>query len=81
MPSPLRRHGGLRVLPPGGQEAALFLKGRGGSLVKQLKARMAEAAANLEFEKAATLRDRITASTRPWSVRTWPGPASRTRMC
>jgi excinuclease ABC subunit C len=43
------------------QEAAQFLKGRGGNLVKQLKAQMAEAAANLEFEKAATLRDRITA--------------------
>jgi len=45
------------------QEAALFLKGRGGNLVKQLKAEMAEAAAGLEFEKAATLRDRITAIT------------------
>jgi excinuclease ABC subunit C len=43
------------------QEAALFLKGRGRNLVKQLKVQMAEAAANLEFEKAATLRDRITA--------------------
>ncbi|OGP71442.1 MAG: hypothetical protein A2Z73_03150, partial [Deltaproteobacteria bacterium RBG_13_60_28] len=43
------------------QEAALFLKGRGRNLVKQLKAQMAEAAAHLEFEKAATLRDRITA--------------------
>lgn len=43
------------------QEAAQFLKGRGRNLVKQLKAQMAEAAANLEFEKAATLRDRITA--------------------
>ncbi len=46
------------------QEAALFLKGRGRNLVKQLKAQMAEAAANLEFEKAATLRDRITAINR-----------------
>ncbi|MHB8067983.1 MAG: excinuclease ABC subunit UvrC [Desulfobaccales bacterium] len=43
------------------QEAAQFLKGRGRNLVQQLKAQMAEAAANLEFEKAATLRDRITA--------------------
>ncbi|MBI4642346.1 MAG: excinuclease ABC subunit C [Deltaproteobacteria bacterium] len=43
------------------QEAAQFLKGRGRNLLKQLKAQMAEAAANLEFEKAATLRDRITA--------------------
>ena len=43
------------------QEAALFLKGRGRNLVQQLKAQMAAAAANLEFEKAATLRDRITA--------------------
>ncbi len=45
------------------QEAAQFLKGRGRNLVKQLRAQMAEAAANLEFEKAATLRDRITAIT------------------
>ena len=43
------------------QEAVQFLKGRGGNLVKQLKAQMAEAAANLEFEKAGTLMDRITA--------------------
>jgi excinuclease ABC subunit C len=43
------------------QEAAQFLKGRGRNLVKQLKVQMAAAAANLEFEKAATLRDRITA--------------------
>ncbi|MEW6660014.1 MAG: excinuclease ABC subunit UvrC [Thermodesulfobacteriota bacterium] len=43
------------------QEAAQFLKGRGRNLVQQLKTQMAEAAANLEFEKAATLRDRITA--------------------
>jgi excinuclease ABC subunit C len=43
------------------QEAIQFLKGRGRNLLKQLKAQMAAAAANLEFEKAATLRDRITA--------------------
>ncbi len=43
------------------KEAVQFLKGRGRNLVKQLKAQMAEAAANLEFEKAAMLRDRITA--------------------
>ncbi len=43
------------------QEAAQFLKGRGRNLVQQLKGQMAEAAANLEFEKAATLRDRIAA--------------------
>ena len=43
------------------QEAIQFLKGRGRNLVKQLKGQMAAAAANLEFEKAATLRDRITA--------------------
>ncbi|MFZ5451308.1 MAG: excinuclease ABC subunit UvrC [Thermodesulfobacteriota bacterium] len=45
------------------QEAAQFLKGRGRHLVQQLKSQMAAAAANLEFEKAATLRDRITAIT------------------
>ena len=43
------------------REAVQFLKGRGRNLVQQLKAQMAEAAANLEFEKAAMLRDRITA--------------------
>jgi len=43
------------------QEAVQFLKGRGRNLVKQLKAQMAEAAADLEFEKAAMIRDRITA--------------------
>jgi excinuclease ABC subunit C len=43
------------------QEAVQFLRGRGRNLVQQLKAQMAAAAANLEFEKAAMLRDRITA--------------------
>jgi len=43
------------------REAVQFLKGRGRNLMQQLKAQMAEAAANLEFEKAAMLRDRITA--------------------
>jgi len=43
------------------QEAVQFLRGRGRNLVQQLKAQMAAAAAGLEFEKAATLRDRITA--------------------
>jgi excinuclease ABC subunit C len=46
------------------EEAVLFLKGRGGSLVKRLKEEMAAAAAALEFEKAAGLRDRIRAITR-----------------
>jgi len=43
------------------REAVQFLKGRGRNLVQQLKGQMAEAASNLEFEKAAMLRDRITA--------------------
>jgi excinuclease ABC subunit C len=44
-------------------EAVLFLKGKGGNLVKRLKARMDQAAADLDFERAATLRDRIKAIT------------------
>ncbi len=42
-------------------EAVLFLKGRGGSLLKKLKGQMERAAASLDFERAALLRDRITA--------------------
>jgi excinuclease ABC subunit C len=38
-----------------------FLEGRSGELVKGLQARMNEAAGNLEFEKAAKLRDQIEA--------------------
>jgi len=44
-------------------EAILFLKGKGGHLLKRLKARMAKAAADLDFERAASLRDRIKAIT------------------
>ncbi len=44
-------------------EAVLFLKGKGGNLVKRLKERMAQAAAELDFERAATLRDRVRAIT------------------
>ncbi len=42
-------------------QAVQFLRGRGRNLLRQLKEEMAEAAANLEFEKAARLRDRIQA--------------------
>jgi excinuclease ABC subunit C len=45
------------------QEAVAFLKGKGGNLVKRLKAQMAEAAADLDFERAAVFRDRIQAIT------------------
>jgi excinuclease ABC subunit C len=45
------------------QEAVFFLKGKGGNLVKRLKAQMAKAAADLDFERAAVLRDRIQAIT------------------
>jgi len=44
-------------------EALLFLKGKGGNLLKRLKARMDQAAAGLDFERAAQLRDRIKAIT------------------
>jgi excinuclease ABC subunit C len=44
-------------------EAVLFLKGKGRGLVKRLKAQMEQAASDLDFERAATLRDRIRAIT------------------
>jgi len=44
-------------------EAVLFLQGKGGNLIRRLKAQMAQAAADLDFERAATLRDRIKAIT------------------
>jgi excinuclease ABC subunit C len=44
-------------------EAVLFLKGKGGNLLKRLKAQMAQAAADLDFERAAVLRDRVKAIT------------------
>jgi excinuclease ABC subunit C len=43
------------------QDAILFLKGKSRPLLKKLKADMDRAAANMEFERAATLRDRIRA--------------------
>ena len=45
------------------QEAILFLKGKGGNLLKRVKAQMEQAAADLDFERAAILRDRIKAIT------------------
>jgi excinuclease ABC subunit C len=43
------------------EEAVLFLRGRRSDLLAQLRARMEEAAARLEFERAARLRDQIRA--------------------
>ena len=43
------------------QEAILFLKGKSRPLLKKLKADMDQAAARLDFERAASLRDRIRA--------------------
>ena len=43
------------------QEAVLFLKGKSRSLLKKLRAEMEEAAAQLDFERAAVLRDRLSA--------------------
>ena len=43
------------------QEVILFLKGRSFLLIKQLKKQMKEASNQLDFEMAATLRDRIVA--------------------
>jgi excinuclease ABC subunit C len=45
------------------QEAVLFLKGKSRSLLKRLKEQMEQAAAALDFERAAVLRDRIGAIT------------------
>jgi excinuclease ABC subunit C len=42
-------------------EAALFLQGRHRELLPHLKREMAEASQNLEFERAARLRDRVRA--------------------
>lgn len=42
-------------------EAIEFLKGGSGTSIKELTERMNEAAENLEFERAARIRDRITA--------------------
>ncbi len=42
-------------------QVVLFLEGRQGEVVKHLKARMEKAAQNLEFEKAAGIRDQIRA--------------------
>ncbi|MBW2599372.1 MAG: excinuclease ABC subunit UvrC [Deltaproteobacteria bacterium] len=42
-------------------EAILFMEGRGGSLVRQLRSRMDRAAEGLDFEEAARIRDRIGA--------------------
>ena len=43
------------------QEAILFLKGKSRPLLKKLKTDMEQAAAHLDFERAAGLRDRIRA--------------------
>ncbi len=46
------------------QDAVQFLRGRGKSLIAGLKKQMAEAAQNLDFERAAALRDRSRAISR-----------------
>ncbi|GAB6159292.1 excinuclease ABC subunit UvrC [Desulfotomaculum varum] len=43
------------------KEVVLFLEGRQEDLIKRLRRRMEEAAADLEFEKAAELRDQLQA--------------------
>ncbi len=43
------------------QQVALFLEGKGDDLIKQLTVQMEQAAENLEFERAAKLRDQIHA--------------------
>ncbi len=43
------------------QQVALFLEGKGDDLIEQLTAQMEQAAENLEFERAAKLRDQIHA--------------------
>lgn len=46
------------------KEFCLFLEGRQGDVVDRLKMRMEGAAENLDFEKAAELRDQIAAATK-----------------
>ena len=43
------------------KQVSKFLEGKHEDLLDELRLKMAEAANNLEFEKAARLRDRITA--------------------
>jgi excinuclease ABC subunit C len=43
------------------QQVSLFLEGKGDDLLRQLTAQMEQAAENLEFERAAALRDQIRA--------------------
>jgi len=43
------------------EEARLFLKGQGSEVQQMLQTRMAEAATNQQYEKAAIYRDRLTA--------------------
>lgn len=43
------------------QGTVLFLRGRGGDLLRELRGRMERAASELRFEEAARLRDRIAA--------------------
>lgn len=43
------------------QQAVQFLRGRGRNLLRSLKEEMNQAAANLDFERAALLRDRMAA--------------------
>lgn len=45
------------------QEAKDFLGGRSSAVQRKIEAQMAEAAANLDFERAAMLRDRLRAAT------------------
>jgi excinuclease ABC subunit C len=45
------------------QEAVLFLQGKGKGLLTRLKGQMEQSSANLDFERAALLRDRIKAIT------------------
>lgn len=41
------------------EQLIMFLEGRGGQVLERLRREMKEAAAKLEFERAATLRDRL----------------------
>lgn len=43
------------------EQVVLFLEGKGDTLIRQLEAQMMEAAENLEFERAAKIRDQIRA--------------------
>jgi excinuclease ABC subunit C len=61
------------------QQVCQFLSGRMTSLTRDLRARMEKASENLDFEEAASLRDRLQAVSRVAEKQTVVWPSSRDR--